>query len=314
MRYAVIGVGALGGFYGGLLARAGSDVHFLARSDYSALRDVGLSVESTLGKFSLPSIQVYQNTDEMPQCDVVIVCTKTTENDRLVDTLHPLIHARSIVLVLQNGLRVEQPFSELVGDGRVLGGCCFLCSNKVAPGHIRHLDYGRITMGCYRGPEEKGKGVDVSIRETILSDFRNAGIEVEFSENLSVARWKKLMWNIPYNGLSVVLNASTKELMESESGRALCEELMREVRDVAIRCGHSIDERHVEKLLADTADMVPYDSSMRVDFLHRRPMEISAIFETPLREAIRVGLEAPKLRVITYQLRFLNRFATGSFA
>ncbi len=115
MKYAVIGVGALGGFYGGLLARIGLDVHFLARSDYEHLRDFGLRVESKLGDFELKSLNVYRDTSEMPPCDVIIVCTKSTQNDLVVPQIRPLIHSKTIVIVLQNGLLVEKPYAEVLG-------------------------------------------------------------------------------------------------------------------------------------------------------------------------------------------------------
>ncbi|MFM7928100.1 MAG: 2-dehydropantoate 2-reductase N-terminal domain-containing protein, partial [Pirellula sp.] len=153
LRYCVLGTGALGGFYGGLMAEKGLDIHFLLHSDYEHVVKHGLRVDSKLGDFHLPKINAYAKPHDMPKCDVAIIGLKSTQNHLLEDLLKPILHEDSIVLVLQNGLNVEQTARGIVGPNRVAGGCCFLCSNKVGPGHIRHLDYGRIVFGAYRGIE-----------------------------------------------------------------------------------------------------------------------------------------------------------------
>ncbi len=148
-RYAIIGSGALGGLYGGLLARSGFEVHFLLHSDYEHVSKHGLRIESPLGDFELPNVNAHATAASMPACDVTIVGLKTTRNRLLAELLPAPTRDGGTVLVLQNGLDVEADSVEVVGIDRVLGGCCFLCSNKVGPGHIRHLDYGRIVFGEY---------------------------------------------------------------------------------------------------------------------------------------------------------------------
>ena len=108
IRYGVIGTGALGGFYGGMLARAGREVHFLLRGDYEYVRENGLRVDSVMGDFRLPTVNAYAATDAMPACDVILVCVKTTENNCLPDLLRPLLRPGSVILMLQNGLGVEE--------------------------------------------------------------------------------------------------------------------------------------------------------------------------------------------------------------
>ncbi|MEZ6152379.1 MAG: ketopantoate reductase C-terminal domain-containing protein [Pirellulaceae bacterium] len=127
------------------------------------------------------------------------------------------------------------------------------------------------------------------------------------AEDLLKVRWSKLVWNIPYNGLSVVLNADTRQLMHDSASATLVEDLMREVCEAASRCGCSIDEAHVTKMLEDTRRMVPYDSSMRLDFLARRPMEVEAIFGNPLRAALQAGYRPSKIEMLYQQLCFLNQ-------
>ncbi len=305
--YAIIGTGALGGYYGGLLAKSGCDVHFLMRADASYVRQQGLRVDSIDGDFRLSNVQAYSSAAEMPQCDYVIIALKSTQNASLADILPPLLHSNSYAIVLQNGLHVEAEAENIVGRGRVLGGCCFLCSNKVGPGHIRHLDYGSILLGSYLGLDGCSRSVPNEVIQEIVHDFSLATIPIEATDNLQNARWKKLMWNIPFNGLSVILNASTDAIMNHPASRSLAEGIMRDVRQAAIACGETIPEEHIVRMLDHTEQMVPYDSSMRLDFLADRPMEIDAIFSNPIRAAQAAGYAAPLIEVLQKQLLFLDR-------
>ena len=310
--YAIVGTGALGGYYGGLLAKAGCDVHFLMRSDAAQVREHGLRVDSIHGDFHLANVQAYASTTEMPPCDYVIVALKSTQNASLSTLLPPILHQNSYAIVLQNGLHVEAKTEAIVGKGRVLGGCCFLCSNRIAPGHIRHLDYGSILLGSYLGLDGNSPAVPDSIILDIVDDFVKATITIEATDRLQRARWKKLMWNIPFNGLSVILDASTNTIMKTPASRTLAESTMRDVLSAARACGESIPDEHVENLMDHTEKMVPYDSSMRLDFLAGRPMEIEAIFSNPLRAAQQAGYAAPIIEVLQRQLCFLDRNSVQS--
>lgn len=301
--YAVLGVGALGGLYGGLLARAGLDVHFLLHSDYQHVREHGLRVDTPLGDFHLPRVNAYQSSGEMPPVDVVIVAWKATANAALETALPPLMKPETSVLVLQNGWDVELDTARVVGAERVLGGCCFLCSNKVGPGHIQHLDYGRISFGEY-APLLAGSITPRMNR--LVEDFRRAGIDITPTEDLRQTRWMKLMWNIPFNGLSVVLGALTDRIMAHPHSAALAESLMREVRAAAAGCGSSIDEGFIDKMLEDTRKMVPYASSMLLDYQHGRAMEIEAIFGNALRAAQAAGIAVPRIEMLYRELKYLE--------
>ena len=175
--------------------------------------DQGLKVESKDGDFVLPKVNAYGRAEDIPPCDVALVALKTTQNHLLPALLPPVLKEDGIVLIIQNGLGMENAVAQIVGPQRVMGGLSFLCSNKVGPGHIRHLDYGAVAFAEY-SPEDKPRGITDRMR-AIGGDFERAGIEVELIEDLILARWKKLVWNIPYSGLSVVLNATTDELMNN---------------------------------------------------------------------------------------------------
>jgi 2-dehydropantoate 2-reductase len=313
-KYAIIGTGALGGLYGGMLANSGFDVHFLVHNDYQYVSQHGLTVESPLGDFHVPQVNVHASADSLPPCDVTIVALKTTRNNLLPKLLPPPTREGGIVLVLQNGLDIEAEAAEVVGFDRVLGGCCFLCSNKIGPGHIRHLDYGTIVFGEYRRESQGGNPPGETDRVLRIGDeLGSAGIDAKPTGDLLSARWRKLMWNIPFNGLSVVLDASTKDLVEDPNSVALVEMIIREVHSTAARLGVSIPDEAIEKTIDVTRRMVPYDASMRIDYRYRREMEVEAIFGNPLRTALSIGAQMHSVDTLYRQLKFLNsRNLTGA--
>ncbi|MEH1771278.1 putative 2-dehydropantoate 2-reductase [Nostoc sp.] len=302
--YAILGTGALGGFYGAKLQKAGLDVHFLLKSDYEYVSKSGLVIESRDGDFTLTQVNAYNDIEKMPQCDVVVVALKTTQNHLLPQMLPPLVRDNGVVLVLQNGLAVEEEVAKIVGNVSIIGGLCFLCSNKVGAGHIRHLDYGQITIGGYASDYDP-TGITDKMRQ-IADDLKSAGISMELAEDLLLGRWKKLVWNIPYNGLSVILNARTDELMSYVHTRKLVEQLMYEVAAGSKSCGRIIPDSFIETMLDYTVNMKPYRTSMKIDYDERRPLEVEAIFGNPLRKAQAADVDLPQISCIYQQLKFLD--------
>ena len=302
--YAIIGAGALGGFYGTRLHRAGLDVHFLLHTDYEHVRRHGVKVESKDGDFVLPKVNAYGHAEDVPPCDVALVALKTTQNHLLPHLIPPVLKKDGVVLIIQNGLGMEDAVAQIVGPTRVMGGLSFLCSNKVGPGHIRHLDYGAVAFAEY-SPEGKPRGITDRLR-AISGDFERAGIEVELIDDLILARWKKLVWNIPYNGLSVVLNTMTDELMKDPMARELVVTLMREVVAGAAAVGRTIPDSFIEKMLRDTDKMPPYRTSMKIDYENRRPMEVECIYGNPVRAAQSAGTLLPRIEMLYQQLKFLD--------
>lgn len=304
-RYLVVGAGALGGFYGCRLQRAGMQVEYLLHSDYEHVQKHGWRVESKDGDFELPSAVVHARPVDIPPADVVLLGLKSTSNHLLKELLPGLVNKTGVVLVMQNGLGIEEEVAELVGPDRVIGVCCFLCSNKVGPGHIRHLDYGTIAIGEYT-PTGRPGGITERLR-SIAADFEKAGIPVMLADDLRLARWKKLIWNIPFNGLSVLLDVETNELVGDPDLKRLVRSIMDEIGALARADGRIIEEEFVAKMLRDTEAMIPYKTSMKVDYDGARPLELDAIFGAPIRVAGRLGTPMPMVESLYRELRFLDR-------
>lgn len=315
LKYAIIGTGAIGGYYGARLQQAGCEVHFLLRSDYEQVRQKGLVVESISGDFVLPEVNAYRDPAEMPPVDVAIVALKTTHNHRLLDLL-PALRPNGAILSLQNGLDVEAEIAERLKERdfspAILGGLCFICANKVGAGHIRHLDYGRVLLGAH-SPEGKICPA-TDLMKAIAADFTQANVEINTTPDLPMTRWRKLVWNVPYNGLSVVLDATTEAMMADSGVRSLITTLMNEVISIANAWGQqnatdtarALPADLTSQMLEHTAEMAPYRTSMKIDYDEGRPLEIAAILGNPLRTAQTVGIPAPAMTMLFQQLAFLN--------
>ena len=297
--YTVVGTGAVGGYYGGRLAEHGKTVNFLARSDYQQIRDNGLRVDSPRGNFHLKDVNVYEKPNQLPPSDVLLIALKTTSNTKLKDLISPILKKKTAILVLQNGLGMEEEFRRWFPDNPVLGGMCFICSRKAAPGHIHHQDYGLITLGCL-------DKTDTDLRNAIGQDMEESDIPVTLIDDLHEARWRKLLWNIPYNGLSVALDANTKKIMDTASSRSIIERLMREVIAGAGACGVSIEDEAADKMLAFTDKMIPYEPSMKLDFDNNRTMELEYMYHRPIREAAEKGYEMKSVWLLYQQLLYLE--------
>ncbi|MEM9414800.1 MAG: putative 2-dehydropantoate 2-reductase [Planctomycetota bacterium] len=299
--YTILGTGALGGYYGARLQQAGCHVRYLLRGDYEHVRDHGLHVESMHGEQRLPNVEAYRDVSDIPPSDVAVVAMKTTQNDALAQMLPRAVKPDGVVLVLQNGLEPERHAAKLVGEDRVVGGLCFLCSNRVGPGHFVQTRFDHIRIGEY---SRRGRTPRLS---EIASDFCAGSVQTEAVDDLPLTRWKKLVWNIPYNGLSAVLDADTEQLMHHPDTEALVTELMHETAKAAKATGgHEIGDAFIETMLGNTRKMGPYLPSMQIDRRLGRAMEVEAIFGDPVRQSIAHGCPVPLIQTIYRQLRLLD--------
>ncbi|MBO5846164.1 MAG: putative 2-dehydropantoate 2-reductase [Bacteroidales bacterium] len=300
-RYAIVGVGGIGGYYGGRLAQSGQEVHFLCRSDYQYIKNHGLKVESVKGDFHLTQVNAYNDAKQMPPCDVILVCTKTLSNHQLKEILPSLVHQDSLVILVQNGLGMEQTLAQALPDIKIAGATAFICSFKVGQGHIRHAEYGELSLSPYHAC------VADSLKQVAL-DLQQAGIPTQYVDDLNYLRWKKLVWNIPYNGLTVLMNASTDKLTFDADSRPLLQDLMREVIEAAAACGATIPFDFIDKMIASTEKMTPYSPSMKLDYEASRPMEIDTMYTCPILTARAAGYEMKKTAVLEQQLRFKEKY------
>jgi 2-dehydropantoate 2-reductase len=296
---AIVGAGAIGLYYGARLAQAGEDVRFLLRSDYDAVRSQGIRIESTAGDFHLlpDQVKAYRTPQEIGQVDLVIVAWKTTSNALFSEVLPPLLHERTQVLTLQNGLGNCEEISRMVPPERIMGGLCFVCINRLGQGHASHTGGGRITIGEYV-QSQMGRA------EAVARRFSAAGISCDAAPLLAEAQWKKLIWNVPFNGLSIVEGCITTDVLLSRPEvEARIRLLMREVIVAARLQGLSLEDALMDLNIDRTRPMGPYRPSSMIDFVEGREIELEAIWGEPLRRALAVGAEMPELSRLYLELR-----------
>jgi 2-dehydropantoate 2-reductase len=303
---AVIGAGAVGSYYGGRLAEAGHDVTFLLRRDFHAVNKNGLTVTSPDGDFKLAHPATAGSAAEIGPVDWVICALKATSIREARKLVNPCIGPDTRILVLMNGLGLEDSFAEWFGGKRIFGGLAFTCINRGDPGHIQHLAYGTVTIGHYLDNETELRGA--------VSLWAGSKVQIAAASSLLRARWEKLCWNIPFSGLCVAAGGITTDRIMADSGlhdAALT--LMVEV----IAAGNADLEHHEEggkidpepmitSMFQKTSTMGAYRPSAMIDFVEGKAMEIESIFGEPLRRSRSLNVPVPQLALLTALLKFLN--------
>jgi len=229
--------------------------------------------------------------------ELVIVGLKTFANSHLKDLVTPLVAEDTLVLTLQNGLGNEELLAELFGAERILGGVAFLCSNRGEPGHVHHLGGGRVTIGEYQQRDSMQLA-------QIVTAFASAGIECKATGNLKKARWEKLVWNIPFNGLCALLQQPVDRLLKVPGCRKLVRDLMIEVITAANTQGLSqaIPEGYADEMLEFSDSMGEYKPSMQIDREEGRELEIQAILRVPLEYGRLHGIDMQRTEMLAVLL------------
>jgi 2-dehydropantoate 2-reductase len=239
-------------------------------------------------------VQGFRQAQEMGEVDLVLVGLKTFANHRLVDLVQPLVGQRTAVLTLQNGLGNEELLAAAFGPERILGGVAFLCCNRGEPGVVHHLGEGRISLGEFAG------GCSERAMQ-LAAMFQQAGVPCSAVADLRKARWEKLVWNVPFNGLCALTGKDVTELLQHSPSREEVAALMREV----IAGGNAQGlrepiggEAFIEKMIQATEKMDHYRPSMMLDRLAGRPLELEAIYGVPLLKAAERGVTMPRVSLL----------------
>lgn len=290
---AVVGSGSVGCYYGARLALK-NDVAFLMRRDLAAVREKGLTIHSVAGDFHLDEVKAFATTAEIGPVDLVIIALKTTANNILPGLIGPLLKAGTILLTLQNGLGNEEFLHAAFPGHPVLGGLCFVCINRGEPGVIHHLAHGRVEMGEFTATG--------SIND-VAALFTGAGLDCRVLPDLGLARWRKLIWNVPFNGLSIAAGGiDTQQILARPELLDRTRALMHEIIAIAAALGPIIEPAFAEGNIRGTQEMGPYQPSSLVDFLAGNAVEVEAIWGEPLRRAREHGVAAPELEKLYFEI------------
>lgn len=300
MRIAVLGAGAVGGYYGGRLAAAGEDVHFLYRSEYEQVRDHGLRIESVDGNWQGP-VNAWSSVDDMPACDVALVAFKSAQSDLLPDMLAKVLGDHGVAVCLMNGLGHEEIIASAIGPHRVVAGAAFICAERGDPGVVKHFAVGGLAVAPYFA---QGRERLESVCADLSARFAKAGVRCQNLSDGPKVKWGKLVWNVPFSGLSIFYGGvTTDHVLDGGAREAFAKGLMDEVLLAASACGVELDPRAPEWNLSGTRTMGAYRPSMLVDFEAGRPVEVEAIVAEPLRRGTAAGADLPSMTKLLEGIR-----------
>lgn len=299
----VIGAGAIGAYYGARLAQAGADVSVVVRSDYEGLIEKGgYTIQSHQGDFSFKPSQILKTPgDFQGTADYVIVATKVLPGSDTSELLKDVVSETTTIVLLQNGVEIEEPVQRAFPDTEIISGLCFICVSRVQPGVIDHQDYGHLIIGTYpRGITERTQLLD--------GLFNRAGVQCEVSDHVLQARWMKLVWNAPYNPISVLAGGvDTQVIMANPNSAKLVRDVMEEVYAIAKASDAGFDYSVLQQNIDRTLKMCAYKPSMLLDYEAGREMEVESILGNAVKAARRVKVATPHMDSIYALIQLVNK-------
>lgn len=302
----IVGGGAIGGFYGSILHRGGAQVAVVSRSDYDQVRENGIQVSSRLGGLSFRPAAVLRNVEECPEPpDYLVLCVKVLEGIDRAALIRPAVGPATAIVLIENGIGIEDELTQAFPDNPLISALAFIGVSRIGPGRIEHKAFGHLVFGNY----PSGAGEEAHR----FSEWLQAGgIRTTVTESVLTERWRKCIWNAAFNPVSVLAGgADTATILNAPGGEALMQALMEELCAIAAAAGHPMLENRVEKILADTRQMPPYRTSMALDYLHGRPMEVEAILGNAVREGRRLDVPAPRLEAVYALMKMLEATTAG---
>lgn len=302
-RIGIIGTGALGGYFGIRLASAGWPVSFLVRSDFAAVREHGWHLTLAGGEEQVVERPaVFDRPETMGRQDWVIIGLKSTRNALFGRLLPPVVGPRTILVTVQNGLGNVEALRALFPVNPLIGALCQIGVNREGPGRIRSFvpGDGFIQIGV-------ADGTDPACLAACEQLFTSAGLHVKRTASLGEALWRKLMWNVPFNGLTVTMGGKgTDAVCGDPALRVVARALMEEIRLAGNALGYPIEPAYTDKLLAFTDKLGSYMSSSVLDWRAGRPLEVEAIFQKPLLAGRQAGVPMPRLEALVEKLLALD--------
>lgn len=308
-RWALVGPGAVGLYYGGRIAHSGRKLSVLARSDAAELEAHGIRVRmidpvsNDLKETFTAQIECLRGKAiKMAATDCVIIAAKSSYNLDLIESLKSIVEpGHTVLLCLQNGMGNVEFFAEHFPENTILAGLCFVCVNRTEPAVVENYHPGRVEIGSLGDRFS-------AVAKTVVDIFNQSGVVTSHAEKLEAALWRKLCWNIPFNGLSIAAGGiATDKILAQAELLARAHALMEEVRTVATLAGHSISDKFIEGQFTVTEKMGAYRPSSLIDYLAKKPVELESIWGKPLRRGRALGANMPELAKLYSDLKTLLR-------
>ena len=288
-RFAIMGSGAVGGYFGGRLAAAGFDVAFIARGAHlAAIRARGLAIESALGDVCIDPAKATDSTAEVGPVDVVLFATKLWDTDAAGAACRPLIGPQTAVISLQNGVEAEARLAAMLGPAHVMGGVAQIAAAIAAPGRIEHTGgFANIIFGEIDGRR-------TARAEALLAALTEAGIGATLADDIVKAIWEKFVFLVGLSAVTGVTRRTIGPIREEPRSRALLTEIVAETAAVARAGGVALDDGMVAERLA-FIDGLPaaMTSSLARDLARGNRLELDWLSGAVVRLGRELGVDTP---------------------
>jgi 2-dehydropantoate 2-reductase len=293
MNVLVIGAGAIGSFYGSLLARSGATVTMLARSDYAHIKTHGIDLtsETPMGHWHFTPAAVVRHAAELSEKpDYVLLCIKLVEGADRAGLIREALGPDTAIVLLANGVEIEDELAAAFPHHELISALAFICVTRTAPGTIWHQAYGRLSLGGYPS------GLSAKAR-ALAAAFESTGIRCAATADIVTTRWQKCLWNTAFNPLSILSGGlRTDDILTT--GEPLVRAIMGEVSAIAAAIGHPVPPDSISQQIDGTHRMPPYKTSMLIDFEAGRPLETEVILGNTVRAGQRAGVAIPHLETL----------------
>jgi 2-dehydropantoate 2-reductase len=301
MRVAVMGAGAVGGYFGARLARAGNEVWFIARGErLKAYRTTGVRVESIDGDFQMVPVRAIRDPSSVGKVDLVLFTVKSVGTRRAAEEATPLVGPHTTVLAIQNGVDNEAVLEEVLGADRIVPGVAVIGVSMPEPGLVRHTNNGSITLGEVSGEESE------RVR-TVCEALAEAGVETRVSRDIRSVKWRKLVWNASFNPIAALTGTRVLDLIENKDTRSLAEAAMREAIAVGEALGHAVGDYDMSRATRSDPNWARSKTSMLQDIESGRPTEIDALTGAVVRYGREVGVATPVCETLLRLVRARER-------
>jgi 2-dehydropantoate 2-reductase len=293
-RVLVLGAGALGAFYGAVLARAGCSVAVVARSGIGDIRRDGYRVDSPLGDLSFKPERVLAAGEALDApLDYVLVALKLVPGTDRIRLLKPYAAGRPAIVLIQNGIAIEDEVADAYPDRALVSCVAYAAASRASPTHIVHKSkFTRLVLGPWP------RGAARVAADRLAGLVKAGGANAVVTDDITAERWKKCTWNTVYNPISALGGLGTKAILSGEEQTAFVRGAIAEVCAVAAADGHALAPDTVEQQIAGTRTLPDIVSSMGQDWLAGRPLEIEPILGNVVRIARRLGVAVPRLEAL----------------
>jgi 2-dehydropantoate 2-reductase len=293
VRILVHGAGAVGGYFGALLARGGHEVTFVARGgNLAALRAQGLTVRLSTETLRVAPVHAVADPAEAPRPELVLVCVKSHDTASAGAALRPVVGADTIVLSLQNGIENEDVLARALGLAPLMVALTRIGVELVAPATVDYSGRGTIVFG-----EPDGTESPRALR--VAAALAAAGVSHQLRRDILVAAWEKLAWNAGFNAVTTLTRRTVGDVLALAPTRDLVVAAMEEVDAVAVAAGVPVRRGRTQAVLDDSAGGLPdFHTSMLQDLLRGRRLEHDALNGAVVRAAARTGVPVPVNRTL----------------